>query len=146
MRTGLALESRTSSALSRRRRPAGVLARKAVGGFYLVTGGVHLGIVAADPEFYRHFADGALFDFVSMGWREVFMAHPAGWGLTVAAGEIGMGVLLLRGGRWARLGWAGVVAFHLALMLFGWGFWLWCVPALAFLTLVAGKDWQDGEL
>jgi hypothetical protein len=25
-----------------------------------------------------------------------------------------------------------VVGFHLALMLFGWGFWLWCIPALAF--------------
>lgn len=123
----------------------GVLARKAVGGFYLFTGGVHLGIVAAGPEFYRHFADGALFDFVSSGWQDIFMAHPVAWGLVMAAGETALGVLLLRGGRWAKWGWAGVVAFHLALMLFGWGFWIWSVPALAFLILVAGKDWQGSE-
>jgi hypothetical protein len=146
MRTGLVLEGRAPSTAFAGRRPRGVIARKFVGGFYLVTGGVHLGIVAADPELYRHFADGALFDFVNSGWQDVFMAHPAAWGLTLAAGEIGLGLLLLRGGRWARLGWAGVVAFHLALMLFGWGLWMWCVPALALLILVAGKDWQEGEL
>lgn len=123
-----------------------VLARKAVGGFYLFTGGVHLGIVAADPELYRHFADGALFDFVASGWQDAFMAHPAAWGMVMAAGETVLGVLLLRGGRWAKWGWAGVVAFHLALLLFGWGFWVWSLPALAFLILVAGKDWQGSEL
>jgi hypothetical protein len=123
-----------------------VLARKAVGGFYLFTGGVHLGIVAAGPEFYRHFADGALFDFVASGWQEIFMTHPVAWGLVMAAGETSLGLLLLSGGRRAKWGLAGVIAFHLALMLFGWGFWVWSAPALAFLILVAGKDWQEGEL
>jgi len=143
MTTGLALDGRPRPA-TRRRRQRGVRARKAVGGFYLFTGGVHLGIVAAGPEFYRHFADGALLDFVTSGWRDIFMAHPAGWGLLMAAGETALGLLLLRGGTSAKIGWAGVVAFHLALLVFGWGFWVWSVPALAFLILVAGRDWQDG--
>jgi len=122
------------------RRPRLRLDRRIVGCFYLFTGGIHVGIVAADPQFYRHFADGALAGVIRSGWRDVFMAHPAGWGLLLAAGELALGLLLLRGGRWARLGWAGVIGFHLALMSFGWGFWLWSVPALALLVPAAGRD------
>lgn len=48
------------------------LGRSVVGGFFLSMGGVHLGIVAADTGFYRHFADGALFSFVRHGWADVF--------------------------------------------------------------------------
>jgi hypothetical protein len=68
-----------------RRRPK--LTRRVVGGFYLSMGGVHLGIVAADPNFYRPFAEGAMFEFVRSGWSVVFMAHPSVWGLVIAAGE-----------------------------------------------------------
>jgi hypothetical protein len=49
-------------------------------------------------------------------------------------GKVEGGFFLFRGGVWANAGWAGVVAFHLGLLLFGWGFWLWGVPALAFLV------------
>jgi hypothetical protein len=38
-----------------------------VGSFYLLTGGVHLGIAAANPAFYRPFADRALLPFVRDG-------------------------------------------------------------------------------
>src|SRR6478735_11560607 len=111
--------------------PAGGLAETVVGrrgrlvtgGFFLVTGGVHLGIVAADPSFYTHFADRALLPFVSTGWSEVFMAAPAFWGLCLFAGEVALGLLLLSGGPAARVGWVGVIAFQVLLMLFGLGFW-----------------------
>ena len=123
-----------------RRHPSG-LARTIVGGFYLSMGGVHLGIVAADPEFYRPFADRALLPFVRDGWAEIFMAAPVFWGLCMVAGETTLGVLLLAGGRAAKLGWAGVIAFHLLLMLFGWGIWAWSLPALAVLVPLALRDW-----
>jgi hypothetical protein len=113
--------------------------RRAVGCFFLFTGGVHLGMVAADTEVYRHFADGAL-PLVRDAWSDVFMAHPATWALLVMAGELAMGLLLL-GGPAAKVGWAGAIAFHVALLLFGWGFWLWSVPALAFLVWAALRDW-----
>jgi hypothetical protein len=35
------------------------------------------------------------------------MAAPVFWGLCLAAGETALGLLLLAGGRAARLGWAG---------------------------------------
>jgi hypothetical protein len=112
-----------------------------VGSFFLWTSGIHVGIVAADPGFYRRFADDALVPGLSSVWRTVFMAHPATGGLLLAAGEALLGLLLLARtvGR-RRLGWAGVIAFHIALMCFGWGFWIWCVPALLLLANGAQRD------
>lgn len=115
--------------------------RRFVGGFFVWTSGIHVGIVASGTEFYRPFADGAVVAAVRHAWREVFMAAPVGWGLALAAGELALGLLLLRGGTAAKLGWSGVIAFHLLLVLFGWGFLLWSGPALAFLVPAAVKDW-----
>lgn len=109
MAIGALSAGRPGTAVQGRRR-RGLIARRAVGGFYLFTGGVHVGIAVAGPKFYRHFADGALFDFVASGWQNIFMAHPTAWGLVTAAGEAFLGLLLLRGGTWARLVWGGVVA------------------------------------
>ena len=115
--------------------------RRAVGCFFLFTGGVHLGMVAADVEVYRHFADGSLLPFVRDAWTSVFMAHAVLWALLVMTGEVAMGLLLVRGGAAAKVGWVGVIAFHVGLMLFGWGFWAWSVPALVFLIWAARRDW-----
>jgi len=111
-----------------------------VGGFFLVMGGVHLGLVAADTGLYRDFASQALFGFVRAGWREVFMADPAVWALLLMAGEITLGTLLLIGGRARLVGWVGVIVFHVLLMLFGWWVWVWSVPALAVLVTLALRD------
>ncbi|MCP3421513.1 hypothetical protein [Nocardioides pinisoli] len=115
--------------------------RRFVGGFYLVMGGINAGIVAADPETYRTFADGSFWPFVADTWRSVVMAHPTAWILALAAGEVALGILLLRGGPAAKVGWVGVIAFHVLLMAFGFGFWLWSVPALLLLVPVARADW-----
>ena len=116
------------------------VASTAVGGFFLAMAGIHVGIVAADTEVYRHFADGAFFDVVHVLWRDVFMAQPQVWGLLLALGEVGIGVLLLIGGRAALIGYAAAIVFHLALMLFGWGAWLWSLPALALLTWLMRRE------
>lgn len=117
--------------------------RRFVGGFYLTMGGINAGIVFADPHSYQHFADGAYLGFVTERWNDVVMANPSLWGLLLAAGEILLGVLLLRGGPPARIGWVGVIAFHGLLMLFGPGIWLWCIPALAVLVPAARADWPQ---
>lgn len=114
--------------------------RRIVGGLFLVTGGVHLGLVAADPQVYAPFAGHGLFGFVRDGWRDIVMAEPLTWGLLAAAGEILLGILLLSGDRGARWGWAGAILFHVLLMLFGWGFWAWSVPVLVILVLLARPD------
>jgi hypothetical protein len=118
----------------------GAVGRRVVGGFYLSMGGVHLGIVAADPDTYEGFADAGLFGFVRVGWSQVFMADPALWGACLFVGETILGIALLAGGRAARIGWYGVIAFHVLLMLFGFWVWLWSLPAIAVLVLLARRD------
>jgi len=127
--------------IARSGEPASSRIRRAVGCFYLFTGGVHLGIVAADPQYYRSFADPAYFPLIRDAWQAVFMAQPGWWGLALMGGEVVLGLLLLAGGPAVRIGWAGVIAFHVLLMLFGFGFWLWSVPVLLFLVPAARADW-----
>ena len=117
--------------------------RRFVGGFYLTMAGINAGLVFADPGSYQHFADGAYLDFVTEQWNVIVMANPTFWGSLLAAGEILLGVLLLSGGSAVRVGRVGVIAFHVLLMLFGPGTWLWCIPALAVLVLAARADWPQ---
>lgn len=135
------LQPRTRPDAVPRERTRASVVRRFVGGFYLVMGGINAGIVAADPETYRTFADGSYWSFVTDAWHSVVMAHPVAWILALAAGEVVLGLLLLRGGTAAKVGWSGVIAFHVLLMSFGLGFWLWCVPALLLLVPVARADW-----
>lgn len=115
----------------------------AAGAFYMFTAGIHAGIVAADAQFYRPMAEQSPWGFVRVGWAEIFMAHPHGWGLFAAALEAFLGVLLLTGGRASRVGWVGIIAFQVALVLFGWGFLLWSVPFGMLLVLGARHDWRS---
>ena len=101
------------------------------GGFYLTMAGINFGLAIGNPQTYAAFADAALFDWVRQAWLDVFMAHPAVWAGLLGAGEVLVGSALLAGGRWALAGLLAVIAFHLALMIFGWGVALWAVPVLA---------------
>jgi hypothetical protein len=111
-----------------------------VGIFFLWTSGIHVGIVAADPGFYAPFADHALVPGLTHAWSHVVMGSPTIFGLAVAAGEATLGLLLLGSPQQRRVGWSGVLAFQLALMAFGWGFWIWSLPALAMLLPAAVAD------
>jgi hypothetical protein len=118
-------------------------ARHVVGGFFLFTAGVNAGMVLADPTSYEAFADSAALEGVRRQWDQVVMADPTFWLLALALGEALLGTLLLLGGRYARVGWIGVIVFHLLLMAFGPGIWLWCLPALALLVAAARTDWAQ---
>jgi hypothetical protein len=132
----------TAGSVARRLTPTSRL----VGCFFLWTSGIHVGIVAAGPDLYRHFADGALVPGLAAGWRSGFMAHAAVGGLLVAGGEALLGLLLLSGSETRhRIGWAGAICFHVALMCFGWGFWVWCLPALFVLVRAARQDRPEPE-
>lgn len=103
------------------------MARSVVGGFLLTMGGVHRGVVAADPPVYRHCADDDWFGCVSDGWQHIVMARPELDGLLLMAGGLLLGTALLVGGRAAQAGWLGVIAFHFVLLPFGWWAWVWAV-------------------
>lgn len=112
---------------------------RAVACLFLWTSGIHVGIVAADPDSYRSFADGAL-PAVREAWSGVFVSSPVAWGLAVAMGELLIGLATLRSGRWTVLGLQGAIGFHLCLLLFGWAFWLWSLPALGVLVRGAVRE------
>jgi hypothetical protein len=120
--------------------PVVVRGRTALAALYLASAGVHCMLVTLNPEGYRHFADHAVVPVVAHAWQDVFMADPDAWGLSVALGEVLLASALLMGGGWRRVGYAGVIAFNLALTLFGWGFWLWSAPALALIVPLALAD------
>jgi hypothetical protein len=113
--------------------------RRLVGELFLITAGMHVGIVMADPQHYRDFADAAV-PGIRSAWADVFMAHPVFWGLAVAAGELTIAMLILVGGRWARYGLLGAICFHVALLLFGWGFLFWSVPMLVLLVSLYRRE------
>jgi hypothetical protein len=100
---------------------------------------VHVWLALRSPETYRVFADQALFGWVSARWQDVFMADPRLWALLLAAGELTVAILLVVVRRW---GYVAVIAFHLALMLFGWGFWLWSVPVLCVAVPAALREFR----
>lgn len=107
------------------------------GGFYLTMAGINFGLAIGNPQTYTGFADAALFNWVRQAWLDVFMAHPVMWAGLLGAGKVFVGSALLAGGRWALAGLLAVIAFHLALMLFGWGVALWFLPILAVTIPVA---------
>lgn len=113
----------------------------AAGAFYTCMAGIHIGVVVANPLVYASYGESASMEWVSRLWAQVFMANPAFWGLFAAGLEILIGVLLLVGGRASKLGWVAVAAFQVALILLGWGYLFWIVPALAIALLGARHDW-----
>jgi hypothetical protein len=50
--------------------------------------------------------------------------------------ELAVGVLTLKGGKAALTDLAGAIVYHLGLMLFGFGTWLYCVTATMLLALI----------
>ena len=113
----------------------------AAGAFYTCMAGVHLGIVAADPQTYASVPAQSPWAFIQTAWADIFMANPRLWGLFAAALEVSLGVLLLVGGRASKLGWVGVIAFQFPLILFGWAYLAWSLPAVAVLYRAARHDW-----
>ena len=121
--------------------PRGSWRTTMLAGLYLASGGVHVGLASADPSVYRGFGSESFLALVRDGWANVFMAHPRIWALLLAAGEIAVGTALLAGGRAARIGWVAAIVFHVLLLLFGFGFWLYAVPALVVLTRARRVEW-----
>ena len=123
-----------------RRIPGPRATRISIGEFYLVMAGINIGLVVGDSEVYRHFADRGLFPFVRDGWADIVMAAPGVWIGLLAGGEISIGVALVAGGRWTLPGYAAIVVFHLALVLFGLGILTWSGPVLLLMSLVVRRE------
>lgn len=127
--------------VQRRRRAVGQVPflRVLFGGMFVLSAAAHVFLLSANPTVYAGFADSALFGFVRTAWSDYVAGSPVPAVAALAFFECAVGLLVLFGTpRFAFTGTALMAAFHIALMAFGWGFWLWSVPMLALLSVLLG--------
>ena len=95
---------------------------------------------------YSGFADWSWSPFVTDTWESLVVPHD--WvfiGLLVAF-EDTVGVLVLVPGRPRRIGLVLILAFHVALVSFGWVYLVWVVPMVAALVLLLRAERQEHTL
>ncbi len=91
-------------------------------------------------DHYADFANGAYVSFVRHTWRGVVVPHHDIWISLLILFELAVGVLVLLGGRRTQVAYAAAIVFHIALLSFGWGFYLWSLPMVwALSTLLRGE-------
>jgi hypothetical protein len=91
---------------------------------------------------YAGFADQAHFGWVTTAWWSVVAPNQFLFIGLLVAFEAVVGVLILSSGRRTQLGLIGVIGFHAALWLFGWGVTIYAVPMIAALVLLLRAEWR----
>lgn len=116
------------------RRPHRVIyARRIVGVIFLLGAVTHAILLRIGID-YGPFAEASFIPFVRDAWES--LVAPNSWLFIplLILFEAATGALLLRYGKAAIAGLWLAIGFHLCLMLFGFGFWLWSVPMLIALA------------
>ena len=115
--TGLA--TIVASVLAGRGKAWRYLGRASVGVLFLFGGALLHTINLIDGDTYSGFADTAHFAWVTDAWEAVVPANPVRWIGLLTVFEVAVGVLAIAGGRWTQISYVAVLAFYLALTLFG---------------------------
>lgn len=126
-----------TAAVRCRRHPAALrTGRLGVGLLYLVGGAAMNALFLLRGDDYAKFADGAYIAFVRHTWRTVVVPNHHAWIALLIAFEVAVGVPALLSGRRSQLAYTAAIAFHIALLAFGWGFYLWSLPMTAALVIL----------
>jgi len=120
LRIACGIATIVAAVLAHRSRVARYVGRVAVGVLFLGGGALLHLINLASGANYSGFADPAYLPVVTEAWQAVVVPNAVLFIGLLAVFEATVGVLALCGGRWTRLGYAGVIAFYLALWVFGW--------------------------
>ena len=110
--------------------------RAAVAALYLGAGALVNGAFLLTGQDYAKFADHSYIGFVRDTWRSLVVPNHVFFISLLIVFEVVVGILVLGGGRRTQLGLAAAIAFHVALLSFGWGFYFWSIPMLAALTVL----------
>lgn len=110
--------------------------RGAVGVLFLIGGALLHAINIATDGDYANFADPAHFGWVTDAWRALVPPNQDLLIGLLALFEATVGVLILSGGRRTQLGYAGVIAFYVALWMFGWFETVWVILMLPPMVLL----------
>jgi len=118
------------------------MGRLGVGVLYLIAGAFVNATFIVRGDDYDGFASGAYVDAVRETWQSLVAPnhHVFIWLLVVF--EVAVGLLALAGGKRTQLAYGLAIAFHVALLSFGWGFYLWSLPMLAALTQLLRAERQ----
>lgn len=125
-----------AAVLAHRSRAARYVGRVAIGVLFIGGGALLHLINLASGANYSGFADPAYFPVVTETWQAVVVPNAVLFIGLLAVFEATVGVLALCGGRWTRLGYTGVIAFYLALWVFGWMETVWVLLLLTPMTLL----------
>lgn len=93
--------------------------RAATGVLFLIGGALMHVVTLATGGDYAGFADPALFQWVTDSWRAVVAPNQLFFIGLLIVFEAAVGLLVVSGGRRTQLGYVGIIAFYLALWLFG---------------------------
>jgi hypothetical protein len=133
-----------ASAIVCRRRPrALVVARAAMATLFIGAGAAVNAFFLLRGDDYSEFADGSYVAFVRDTWRSLVVPNHDVFISVLIAFELAVGILVLLGGRSTRVAYVAAIGFHIALLSFGWGFYLWSIPmlvALVTLLLAEGRS------
>lgn len=125
-----------AAVLAHRSRAARYVGRAAAGVLFIGGGALLHLINLASGANYSGFADVAYLPVVTDTWQAVVVPNAVLFVGLLAVFEATVGMLALCGGCWTQLGYAGVIAFYLALWLFGWIETVWVVVMLAPMVLL----------
>lgn len=123
-------------AMATRNRRGLYIGRAGAGVLFTVGGALMHVVNLAMGGDYAAFADTAHFAWVTDAWRAVVAPDQILWIGLLVAFEATVGALILSGGRRTQLGYVGVIAFYLALWLFGWAYTLWIFVMLPPMVLL----------
>ena len=107
------------------------LGRFGVGFLYLVAGAAVNAFFLLRGDDYAEFASGSYIPFVRDTWESLVVPNVEIWIGLLIVFEAAVGVLAVLGGLRTQIAYAAAIAFHVALLSFGWGFYLWSVPMIA---------------
>ena len=125
-----------AAVLAGRSRRARYVGRAAVGVLFVIGGALLHVINLVTGADYAGFADPAHFGWVTDSWRAIVAPNQLLFIGLLVVFEATVGVLVISGGRRTQVGYVGVIAFYLALWLFGWIETVWCLLMLVPMWLL----------
>ena len=132
----LGLTTIVSAVLAAHHTRALLVGRIALGSLMLIGGAAVNAIYLGSDVDYGDFADLSMLTFVTDTWRDVVAPHQGFFIGLLIAFEALTGVLVYLGGRLAAFGMVAIIGFHVGLMFFGWGFWIWSLPMIVAVALL----------
>lgn len=119
--------------------------RLGVGTLYLAAGAAVNAWFLIRGDNYAKFAANSYLGFVRHAWRDLVVPNHYIWISLLITFELAVGVLALLGGRRTQVAYGAGIAFHAALLSFGWGFYLWSVPMIAALVRLLHAERRAGR-